>query len=570
MSPEQNSNPPNSHVTRIAGLTGILLVGVVVAVFAVVSGYDFVNFDDYLYVKNNPHVTTGLTAENIWWAFTSIHGGYWIPLTWLSYMLDTQIYGTAPGGYHLTNVIIHAASVLALLVLLCRTTGDPWKSAFVAALFALHPLQVESVAWITERKDVLCAFFGFIALIFYSEYVTSRKSLFFSFSFFAFILGTMSKPMLVTLPVIMMLMDYWPLARYTPCVRQGSLSRDRETFAATLREKFWFYTGSIVFSALTIYTQHAGSMTQTLEAHPLELRIANAATSYIKYLGKIFWPVDLAVFYPLPATIPLWQVACSITVLLAVTAAAVRFGRRQPSLIVGWLWFLVTLFPVIGLVQVGDQAMADRFTYLPAIGIFIVVAWGIPELLKAAPYQHILLPLGACLALTACIGLSRQQLTYWRDTLTLFRHAQLVTSANFVTQTRLGFAFSEKGLLPEAIDEFRKAAELSPDNSMAHNALGVAYAKSLRYDEAINEFSKALALAPDNLQARTNLGQALVNKDRIDEAILEFRKVLEADPDYTTARLKLAAALAKKGLSVQAAAEYMELERRVSNLGAPR
>jgi len=528
-------------------IISITLIVLVAAVYMQTGGHEFLNFDDNDYVTNNPHVVSGITGNNIMWAFTSVDAANWHPITWLSHMADVQFYGTNPRGHHLTNVAIHTVSSLLLLLLLLRLTGSLWPSAFVAAMFALHPLHVESVAWVAERKDVLSAFFWFSTLFLYAEYVAKRRSALYFLALFSFALGLMSKPMLVTLPVVMLMMDYWPLGRYRneggvqePGQRPGSVM-------ALIKEKIPFFACSLCSGIVTVYAQHKGGAMTDLGTMPLYLRIQNALISYVKYIGKTLWPFDLAVLYPIPSSFPLWQTISSLLVLLLLSVAAIRAGRRHPYLPVGWFWFIVTLVPVIGLIRVGGQAMADRYSYIPLTGLFILAAWGVPDLAKGLKHREGVLALLAGTLVIASAALSWHQLGYWRDTVTLFKHTIQVTTDNYLIHNHLGVALGDKGSVDAAIEEFRESLRINPNYSDTHNSMGDALAKKGDLDAAVREYREALHLNPNFSFAHNNLGTALANKGNLDAAIQEFHAALNINPDYLVAHNNLGIALANKG-----------------------
>jgi tetratricopeptide (TPR) repeat protein len=497
------------------------LIVIVVVVYMQAGNHEFLNFDDNVYVTSNPHVASGITGENIIWAFTSFDESNWHPITWLSHMTDVQFYGMNPRGHHLTNVAIHAISTVILFLLLFRLTGSRWQSSFVAALFALHPLHVESVAWVAERKDVLCAFFWFFTLFLYSEYAAKRKPALYILALFSFVLGLMSKPMLVTLPVVMLMMDYWPLGRFRSKDREEGLcqlSGSGPPLMALVIEKIPFFACSLLSSVATIIAQHSGGAMKSLDAIPFLLRIENALIAYVKYIGKTFWPHDLAVLYPLPLSFPLWQVICSLLVLLLVSAATVWARHRHPYLVVGWFWFLVSLLPVIGLIQVGGQSMADRYSYIPLIGLFIMAAWGVPDLTRGLKHREGILSLLAGTVIITTAALTWQQLGYWRDNFSLYRHTLQVTAGNYVIHNNLGNAFANKWDLDAAIQEFYEALRINPNYSDAHYNLGMAFAIKGNLDAAIQELREALRINPGNAKALFNLGVALDQKRWQDEA----------------------------------------------------
>jgi len=474
----------NDNTLRNLCLICIVLAGIVLAVYWHVINHQFLSYDDNVYVVNNPHVSSGITCKNIVWAFTSYYAANWHPITWLSHMADVQLYGMDPRGHHVTNVVIHALSSVILLLFLFRSTGSLWRSSFVAALFALHPLHVESVAWVAERKDVLCAFFGFFSLLLYSEYVTRRKPALYFLSLLSFIFGLLSKPMLVTLPVIMLLMDYWPLDRYSHEVQGQGMKHFSAKALLLIKDKLIFIFCSIMSAAITIYVQGTSGAIRSFDVIPFGNRVENALIAYVKYIGKTLWPLDLAVLYPMPLNLPLWEVLTSLAILLIVSSAIILSGRRHHYLVVGWLWFLVTLLPVIGFIQVGTQSMADRYSYIPIIGFFIMVTWGISDLLGDFKYGKGFLALLAGVILISLTALTRRQLSYWQDNISLYSHTLQVTTDNDKITTNLGVAFAEKGELRAAIREFQEALRINPNNKQARNNLGIALQNIRAQDEA--------------------------------------------------------------------------------------
>ena len=530
-------------------IISVALSVITVAVYLPVGTHQFLNLDDNLYVTHNPHVAGGLTGENMLWAFTALDYSYWHPVTWLSHMADVQLYGMNPAGHHLTNVGIHLAASLLLLLLLLRTTGALWQSSFVAALFALHPLHVESVAWVAERKDVLSGFFWFLTLFLYARFQERRRVSTYLLALLSFLLGLMSKPMLVTLPVVMLLMDYWPLDRF-------SVRGERQGAGALMLEKLPFFICSLLSCIITLYGQSAFGAMADLHRYPFLLRVENALVSYLSYVTKSFWPRDLAVFYPFPSSIPLWQVIGSSFILAAVTAAVLLVGRRRPYLLVGWSWFLVTLLPVIGLTQVGSQAMADRFVYIPGIGLFIMVAWGIPPLLSGMKQRRIILATAAGGLLIACIAATWHQIGYWKDNVTLYRHSLEVTSGNILICGNLGTALVETGDPGGAIPVLREAIRINPDFAYGHHSLGIAYAEMGAFDEAIGEYREALRLTPRDAKIHYNLGVALSGKGELDGAVRELQVELSLTPDDGQGHYYLGTLFAKKGYLDGAVGEY--------------
>jgi Flp pilus assembly protein TadD len=528
-----------------------------------------VNYDDAAYVRDNPHVTGGLSRENLAWALTCLYQSNWHPLTWLSLQLDAQLFGGRAWGFHLTNVLLHAGNVLLLFAVLRRLTGAAWRSALAAALFALHPLHVESVAWVTERKDVLSTFFGLLALAAYARYVRRPGLLRHLLVDLCLALSLMAKPMLVTLPFVLLLLDYWPLRR----VRVGWLAAsDRGTapwavapapasWRLVLAEKLPLLALAAASATMTVIAQRESAM-QSLEALPLADRLGNAIMSYVRYLGLTVWPAGLAPFYPLPAGgWPWWTVAGAATLLACLSAGALAWARRLPYLAVGWLWYLGTLVPVIGIVQVGEQALADRYTYVPLIGLFLAVAWAALD---------VKLSIGPGAVLVGCFVGTWSQIGVWRDSRTLWEHAGRVTEDNHVWRYGLGQALLEEGAKPDgrhtraalrlAEPEFRRAVELRPDSWLDLTALGKVLHEEGHLAEAADCFRRSLRLNPDQQALRYNLydvGVALARSGKPDEAAAPLAEAVRLAPRFAEACAALAEVLARRG-RVEEALVYAE------------
>jgi protein O-mannosyl-transferase len=533
-SPKSDLSPPQvqtrmnrqSRTTRRTILAvGCLLALAVAVVFGQTVRYDFVNFDDNAYVYNNPHVACGLTQQTVAWAFTTFHSSNWHPLTWLSHSLDCQLYGTQhPGLHHLTNVVLHAAVAILLFLVLWQMTGSLWPSAFVAAVFAVHPLRVESVAWVAERKDLLSGLFFMLTLAAYVHYVRRPFSWGRHLLVIAlFALGLMAKPMLVTLPFVLLLLDYWPLRRFTDKPLAAS-------HAPSLRLSVEKLPLLLLAAASCIVTSAAQRPSIAVsECLPLSSRIANALVSYVAYIGQFFYPVDLAAFYPHPRDgLPMWKIAAALLVLAGVSVAAWIGRRRFPFLLVGWLWYLGMLVPVIGLVQVGDQASADRYTYLPGIGLCIALAWGAAAvgqtLLSAtSKSEHVThnnlrltgySSIASALALVMLAAIAWQQTTYWRNSTALWVRALTCTTRNATAQYNLGVTLAQRGDTATAIRCFQNALAIQPRSADAENDLGVVLAMSGRLDEAVPHFQAALRIRPDLADAHNNLRMAKQQQDR--------------------------------------------------------
>jgi tetratricopeptide (TPR) repeat protein len=515
----------------------LLLALITVLAYSPVRHAVFVVFDDPVYIGNS-HVQAGLSVAGIKWAFTTWHGSNWHPLTWVSHMLDASLFGADAGAQHFINVLFHATNALLLFLLLFRLTARIWPAAFVAALFAWHPLHVESVAWISERKDVLSTFFGLLALLAYRRYGESSKlqipnsKIWYGWTLGLFALSLMAKPMLVTLPFVMLLLDYWPLERFENS-EVPATTRKRNTQHATrttLLEKLPFLALTIASSVVTFLAQRSEAVA-SLEQRPLALRLANAIVSYAEYLGKAIWPAKLAVIYPLPNQIPAWQIAVATLVLALITFLAWRKRKSSPYILVGWLWFFGTLVPVIGLVQVGGQALADRYTYVPLIGVFIIVAYGADDLALRFRISNTVVSTAAALVLGASLCITEYQLRFWQNSQTLFAHAIAVTKDNAIAHINLGVALEQEEHRPEALAEYRKALEIEPHRFQAHNNLANLLSTMGWRDEAFREYQEALRLNPNAALAHVNFATLLAEMDRFDDALAEYTKAAQLAPE---------------------------------------
>ncbi|OHE89167.1 MAG: hypothetical protein A3G75_16095, partial [Verrucomicrobia bacterium RIFCSPLOWO2_12_FULL_64_8] len=514
------------------------LIAATVVVYAPVRHFEFVTWDDPNYITENPHVQGGLTWQGALWALTTGDPPYWHPLTWLSHMLDVQVFGLNAGGHHLPNVLLHIGNAILLFGLLHWMTGALGRSAFVAGLFAFHPLRVESVAWVSERKDVLSTLFWMLTLWAYVSYARRPRRGRYLVVLLLFALGLMTKPMLVTLPFVLLLLDVWPLGRVSLKTGPGggsgwaTLRDQRPVVLRLVREKLPLLALAVASSMVTFVVQERVGAIGELGARPWDLRLQNAMVSYVAYIGKMLWPAGLAAFYPYPRSLPAWQVVGSILGLIGVSVAVIRAARRCPYLPVGWLWYLGTLIPVIGLIQAGDQALADRFSYVPLVGLFIMVAWGIPELLARWRYRSIALPATAGLTLLACAISSWNQVQYWKSSMTLWTRTLNVTTGNYRAHHNLGLALAISGKGDEASAYFSEALRLKPDFAEAHNNLGSALANQGKFDQAIAHFSEALRFKPDSAEAHYRLGLALARLGKGDQAIPHFSDAIRLKPDY--------------------------------------
>jgi protein O-mannosyl-transferase len=518
------------------------LAAAALAVFWGALRCDFVNYDDPTYVTSNAEIQHGLTAEGFAWAFETPAASNWHPLTWLSHMADVQVFGLKPAGHHLTSVLLHAANAVLLFLILNAMTGALWRSAVVAALFALHPLRVESVVWVSERKDVLSAFFWMLTLWSYFKFQITKSKSWYAAAVFSFACGLMSKPMLVTLPFVLLLLDYWPLRRRTGW--------------GLVIEKAPFFVLAAISSMVTFIVQRKGGSVSPLAALSLSARVSNALISYVRYLAKIFWPARLSVLYPHPGHWPIWQIAGAALLLAAITAWVIWRWREQPYLAVGWFWFLGMLAPAIGLVQVGIQSMADRYSYLPMVGISIMAVWGLSDALARRPGGRWILGTAGVMAIAACVVLTPLQVRYWRDSDALFQHAIAATKDNYLAYNNLGFFLSNRGESEKAMHYYQSALQINPNYDEAHNNLGFTLAGLGRFQEATNEYIKALSLNPNLTEAHNNLGNALGSLGLNDAAIHEYQIALEEDPRHADAHNNYGIALAMHGHLDEAIAQF--------------
>lgn len=539
-------------------LVSLFLFVMTVMVYWQTGSHGFINFDDPEYVYENPYVKLGLTPATIKWAFTTFHASNWHPLTWLSHLADVQFYGMHPFGHHITNVILHSANVVLLFLLLLRLTGFLWRSMVVAALFALHPLHVESVVWVSERKDVLSAFFWLATLFLYAEYVKTFGRRYYLLMFMMFAFGLMAKPMLVTLPFVLMLLDYWPLGRWSMggVVAETSSTRnscDAEIpFRKLLQEKIPFLVLASVSCVLTLFAQQEGGAVNSFDNYSITMRIANAIVSYTGYLQKMFWPHNLAFFYPLPKAIPIMQLLTAACVFAVMTFISIRLLRKQPFMIVGWFWYVVTLLPVIGLIQVGGQSSADRYTYIPLIGIFILLIWWLCELTAKIPYRRLVLTAVSGIVLTGCTLVTLRQISYWQNNVTLYSHALAVTNDNYIAHNNLGFALASEDKLFEATAHFNEAIRISPRFADAYLNLGNAFLKTGEIDRSIVFINKAIDLRPKFASAFLDLGVAMFRKGRFDDALDNFNRALAIDPFLGDGNYNKGVVLSKTGKSDEA------------------
>jgi len=540
---------------RLLFIIPLLLVVATTAVYWQIHGFDFVNFDDNEYVFENTHVKNGITAKNIIWAFTAFHSGNWHPLTWLSHMLDCQIFGLWAGGHHLTNLLFHILNTILLFFVFQKMTGKAWQSGFVAALFALHPLHVESVAWISERKDVLSTFFWLLTLMAYIRYVQRPRFSTWAWVFLSFIFGLMSKPMVVTLPFVLLLLDFWPLNRFS---LQKNARNDKLSVFHLIAEKVPLFALSAVSCVITINAQRQGAAITSLSVLPFTLRISNALVAYATYIINMLYPFNLTVLYPFHRIIPWWKIAVAVAVLSSISFVSLRSIKNRPYLIVGWLWYIGTLVPVIGLVQIGRQSMADRYTYIPLIGLFVMIAWFIPQLTSQWRHKAAWLSVSGSLIIFMLMVLSWNQIRHWKNSISLFKDALEKTSDNYVAHNNLGEALDNQGQIEDAANHYRQALRINPYYMEAQNNLGQVLFRQGKINDAIIHLRKALKLNPNIPEIHINLGLALCKQGRIDEAIHHFLEAIKLNPNLTGPNLYAANAFYVRGKMDEAIMYYQK------------
>lgn len=517
----------------------VFLAAITWFVFGQTRAFQFINFDDNEYVFKNAQVARGLTMEGIVWAFTHVYAANWHPLTWLSHMVDAQLYGLNPGGHHLTNVFLHGATAVLLFLLLRNMTGALWRSAFVAVVFAIHPLRVESVAWVAERKDVLCGLFFVLTIGAYVRYARQPSATRYGLLMLLFALGLMSKPMLVTLPVILLALDYWPLNRL---VSSGDGQTNLTNPRKLLLEKLPLLALAAASSLATLFAQKVAL--QPLATVSLTVRVGNALMSCVVYLYQTFWPSCLAALYPFAIDqVQPGKVLLALVVLAAISIAVFYFRRRR-YLVTGWLWYLVMLAPVIGILQVGSQAHADRYTYLPHIGLYVLLTWAAADVIER--WRHSRLVLGAlAIGLVMALALAaRIQASYWQNSETLWRRALSCTTRNSRAEQNLGQAIHEKGNMEEAIVHFQNALRIDPSHALVHSALGVALLEMGQPQQSLTYLERALEIDPNDADAHYNCGNTLLQLGRAREAVAQYSRALELNRDDVEAQNNLAWVLA--------------------------
>jgi lipoprotein NlpI len=542
----------NRHV-----LAGLALAALVLALYWPVAGYDFISLDDNLYVVENANLQKGISLTGFAWAMSTFHTTNWHPLTWLSYMADYELFGLNPAGYHLGNLILHLLNTLLLLLLLQRMTGEVWKGAAVAALFAVHPLNIESVVWIAERKNLLSTLFWILTILAYVRYVENPGWGRYWPVFLLFALGLTAKPMLVTLPFVFLLLDYWPLQRFSWSDRNRSGAIPDRTnrwklLTRLLLEKAPLILLSLLSAWVTFHAARSGGAVKAITVFPFTGRIENAIISYAMYLFKMVWPVDLAIFYPYPAGRPLWQVGLSILFLTAVTAFVCIKGRTHHYLITGWFWYGITLLPVIGLVQVGFQSMANRYAYISLIGIFVIVTWGVPDLLKRFSGRRYLPAVSVAMILTFTFC-TKSALPNWKNSEAVFQQALKVTKNNHIAELGMGNVWFGRGDLRKAGSHYLEALRLKPDYAEAHNNLGMVLMREGKGDEAEVQYREAIKDDPTFEKAYNNLGVLLATKGKLEEAKTCFLRALELNPNYPDAKGNLTVLIKQDGKAQEGA-----------------
>jgi protein O-mannosyl-transferase len=555
----------------------LALIAITWLVFGQTLGHDFVNFDDHVYVYENPRISQGITLDGVIGVFAHLHARNWHPLTSISHMLDCQLFGLNAGGHHFTNVLLHTIAVLLLFLVFHQMTGGFWQSAFVAALFAIHPLHIESVAWISERKDVLSADFFMLTLWAYLRYARGPSVGRYALVVFFLGLGLISKPMLVTLPFVLLLLDYWPLKR--TCDQNPELRNPRSQV-----DTRWRVTGGRIFTlvlekvpllalstfscAATLLAQSNSQATGGLDQLPFTWRFNNAVITYVAYIWQMIWPTRLAVFYPHPNDqLPFWQVILAITFLIVCSLLAILLRKQLPYILTGWFWYIGMLVPVIGLVQVGEQARADRYTYLPQIGLYVIIAWAVADLTRSYRNHRLVVAVAAPAAIAALTVCAFVQTSYWKNSETLWTHALAVTSDNDVAHNNLGYLSMRRGELDEAISHFNRALTIRAGNATSHynlgralieNNLANALARKGLAGDATPHYEEAVRLRPDYADAYYNFGSVLFREGKIDDAITEWRKALAIQPDDAEAHRSLGTAFHKKGMLREAITEYQQ------------
>ncbi len=542
----------------VSGLSAVLAI-IVAICFSPVISHDFINYDDGAYVVGNAHVRTGLSYENIRWAFTAVHSSNWHPVTWLSHMVDCEIYGLNPKGHHLSSLVLHVLNSVLLFITVTVMTGCMWRSWFVAILFGIHPLHVESVAWIAERKDVLSTFFGILTILFYSSWTKKSGIWRMALVVAAFALGLMAKPMLVTIPCVLLLLDYWPLSRLFESGPQENPKRIsvRELIRAAVprvREKFALFALAGGSCVMTVIAQSQGGAVGTLNQFSIATRINNAIVTYAAYLAKTLWPHNLSIFYPHGLNdLASWKVAVSAIVLTVISAAAILMLRKRPYFIVGWLWFVGTLVPVVGFVQVGDQSMADRYTYIPLIGFFIVIVWLFADTVGRWPKKSKLIHGSAGILVVGLCGLTTfEYVKKWKNSTTLFTHVLKVTTGNYLAHYNLAIALDGDGKVDEAKDHYQESLRINSNQSRAHYNLAFLLNKEGDIDGAVAHYKEVVRITPGDARAHNNLGSIYYRQSDFTTATVHYKAALSIDPGSAQYLTNVGVALHAQGLFDQA------------------
>jgi len=584
MSVQEKIDPIDKNSSRKAEVVVslFLIIGLLI-IYSQTRNHDFVVYDDRTYITGNPNVLEGLTSKSIHWAFSfrDKDKTYWHPITWLSHMLDIQFFGLNAGSHLMINLLAHTLNTLLLLYVLRRMTGELWPAAIVAALFAFHPLNVESVAWIAARKNLLSTMFWIFTIMAYIRYVEKSDLKRYALILVVFSLGLLTKPMLVTLPCVLLLLDFWPLRRFQ-IGQRSTLGHSNVPMGRLILEKVPMLALSAVSIYISTFSLYNYGDLVAVESVPMRLRLANALVSYVVYLGKMAVPLNLTCYYPFPIEVPLWKSTCALAILAAVTIIAIRLFRRYPYFLIGWLWYLGTLFPVIGLMQAGLwPAIADRFVYVPSIGIYMIIAWSLLELSKKINRSAVWIAVSASILILALIGLSHKQVGYWKNSITLFSHAVAVTKENYLSHYALGYAYEQKrnvdeavfhykaaleinpkevdvlynlailtaskGHLEEAIQYYKNVLRLEPADAQAHNNLGNIFFRQEKWDKAVRQYQEAIHINSEYAMAHNNLGATMMRQGRIPEAVQHFRKALRIKPEDEQTRRYLQLALAQLG-----------------------
>ena len=557
---EKSTNKGYEVNSRKSYLIMLGLFVVTVAIYIQAAYFPFFVLDDADYVTNNSHVVSGLSFDSITWAFTAFHSGNWHPVTWISLMLDSHLFGNNPAGFHVVNVVLHAISAALLMLLLNVMTGAVWRSAFVAACFALHPLHVESVAWVAERKDVLSALFLILTLLCYSFYVTRGRLSMYVFSVIAFAFGLMAKPMLVSTPILLLLLDYWPFRRLSIRLPSGSNVKDMQpqvrngrTVRQLVLEKIPFVLLSAGSSIVTLYAQQPSI--SKLANVPFPDRVSNAFWTLLLYMIKMVFPIDLAVIYPL-VSLPAWKVSSAAGAVCVLSFLVIKYADAYRYYFVGWFWYLITLLPVIGLVQVGKQSMADRYTYIPFIGLFIMASWGATEICYSSPKLKKAISAAAVVFLLMLSLTTWRQLGYWRNNKDLIKHSLEVTENNHFAYYSLGLVYQQLGNNEQAISEFKRSIDIEPRDPIVQFDLAFLLDTQGKELDAITHFNEAIALDPNFAQAHFNLGLVLGKLGAINESIGKLNDAVRIEPNNPKFRNNLGVTLAQQGMLDEAIQQF--------------